>query len=85
MSRLVLVFPLGCASLAPLAQADRLLERRADREPGVERRERILENHLHLVAYVAQRHPACVRDVTTVEHDPSGHGRYDLNDRARER
>src|SRR5438093_437689 len=54
-----------------LVEMERRPDDASDGLPGVERRVRILEDHLHLAADLAERLALQVRDVLPVEGDPS--------------
>ena len=60
-------------------------ERVVDRHARVERRVRVLENHLEIRARAAQFVALEVGEVASREHDASGGGRDELEDRAPER
>ena len=61
----------GVLAAAEAVCANRLGHDAADAVPRVQRRERVLEDHLHPAAKRAQLLLAELRDVLAVEHDPS--------------
>ena len=68
-----------------LVDHERLGDRRADRHPRVERRVRVLEDHLHVAAHRAQLALRQPRDVGAVERDRAGARLEQAQDRAAER
>ena len=63
----------------------RLLQDVADRHPRIERRERVLEDHLHLPAHPPQRGAAELGDLLAVEVDRAPRDREQAGDQPRER
>src|SRR5438132_1585464 len=73
------------AASCQAVHAQRLADDPADAVARVERRERILEDHLHPAAKRAQRALGEVRDVLAVEDDPAAGRLVEAQDRAADR
>src|SRR5690606_12413309 len=68
-------------ALGPAPDVQALAHDVDDPPPGVQRRDRVLEDHLHLRPQPAQLLGAEAAEVAPVEDDPAGGGRWRVHDR----